>query len=106
MYRYIIIVFAMAAGISPVTFADTLIIDRIPQEKLVNMPQKGMSKNQVTVQFGEPLLKHASVGTPPITRWDYQNFTVYFEYNHVITSVVIKTSEQDYGPRPVSDNKP
>ena len=31
--------------------------------------------------------EHQPVGQPPITRWDYREFSVYFEYDHVINSV-------------------
>jgi hypothetical protein len=31
--------------------------------------------------------QHKPVGQPPITRWDYREFSVYFEYDHVINSV-------------------
>ena len=29
-----------------------------------------------------------TVGQPPITRWDYREFSVYFEYDHVVKSVI------------------
>ena len=44
--------------------------------------------------YGAPLQKLAPVpakGTPhhpPITRWVYPTFVVYFEYNHVVHSVI------------------
>ena len=34
-----------------------------------------------------PTTEHPSVGNPPITRWDYREFSVYFEHTHVINSV-------------------
>lgn len=52
-----------------------------------HLPQRGQSQASVLHQHGEPIKRHASVGQPPITRWDYPEFTVYFEYNHVINSV-------------------
>jgi len=51
-------------------------------------PDNGMTMNQVEKQFGPPTKKMAAVGTPPITRWVYPNYTVYFEKNLVIYSVV------------------
>ena len=36
---------------------------------------------------GAPSRRHAAVGQPPITRWDYPGFSVYFEYDKVINSV-------------------
>jgi hypothetical protein len=54
----------------------------------VEVPKMGLSKSQVTARFGEPSEVRGPVGTPPITRWVYAQFTVYFEGDHVIHSVV------------------
>lgn len=52
-------------------------------------PSKGESKAGVLQQFGEPLQRIAARGEPPISSWKYSEFTVYFEYEHVIHSVLI-----------------
>jgi len=52
-----------------------------------NLPQKGQSKRAVLERFGLADEEHKPVGQPPITRWDYREFSVYFEYDHVINSV-------------------
>ncbi|HEY1029620.1 MAG TPA: phosphodiesterase [Pseudomonas sp.] len=52
-----------------------------------NLPRKGESKRSVLERFGLADEEHAPVGQPPITRWDYREFSVYFEYDHVINSV-------------------
>jgi hypothetical protein len=41
----------------------------------------------VEKQFGAPTTRHPTVGKPPITRWDYPNFSVFFEGDRVIDSV-------------------
>lgn len=51
-------------------------------------PTRGMSMAKVEQQFGMPEQKHAAVGEPPIIRWEYANFSVFFEHNLVIHSVV------------------
>ena len=51
-------------------------------------PARGMSMSQVENQFGPPREKYPAVGQPPITRWDYDNYSVFFEYQHVLHSVV------------------
>ncbi|MEQ8231331.1 MAG: phosphodiesterase [Gammaproteobacteria bacterium] len=51
-------------------------------------PVRGMSEEAVLAQFGEPLSMTPPVGTPPISRWHYPDFTVYFEHHTVIHSVV------------------
>ena|SRR5690554_5498196 len=53
----------------------------------IAMPKHGDSQQQVIRRFGEPVVRKAAVGQPPITRWDYSGFSVYFEYNTVINSV-------------------
>jgi len=51
------------------------------------MPHRGMTMEQVKQSFGEPKKKIAPVGKPPITRWVYDGFIVYFEDGHVIHSL-------------------
>lgn len=53
----------------------------------VDMPAKGMSKERVKSLFGEPLEEVPAKGQPPISRWKYQEFTVYFDSNTVIHCV-------------------
>ncbi len=52
------------------------------------LPQRASTMDQVKMQFGDPMDTKPAVGDPPITRWEYANFTVFFEYNRVIESVV------------------
>ncbi|HDY84600.1 hypothetical protein LCGC14_1372750 [marine sediment metagenome] len=51
-------------------------------------PVRGMSMDLVTQKFGQPEQKTSAVGQPPISRWIYQDFVVFFESNIVIDSVV------------------
>ena len=44
--------------------------------------------DQVASKFGAPVTKVPAVGNPPISRWEYPGFVVYFEHEHVIHSVV------------------
>lgn len=52
------------------------------------LPKLGESKHAVLERYGLADEEHAPVGKPPITRWDYREFSVYFEYDHVIDSVL------------------
>ncbi len=52
------------------------------------MPRRGMSMEQVTQHFGKPESTVAAVGSPPISRWNYDGFIVYFENNRVINSLM------------------
>lgn len=53
----------------------------------IDMPTQGMSKERVKGLFGEPLEEIPAKGQPPISRWKYQEFTVYFDNNTVIHCV-------------------
>lgn len=55
-----------------------------------DMPKKGQSMQQVEKKFGAPKEKVGPIGTPPISRWIYPGYTVFFEHKHVIHSVVDK----------------
>lgn len=54
----------------------------------IDRPAKGMSMKTVEAKYGAPQDRHDAVGNPPITRWDYPLFTVYFEHEYVIHAVV------------------
>jgi len=42
----------------------------------------------VEAKFGVPATRHEAVGEPPISRWDYHGYTVFFEKDRVIHTVV------------------
>jgi hypothetical protein len=46
-----------------------------------------MSQARVEANFGTPQSRVSPVGDPPITRWEYESFVVFFEYDKVIHSV-------------------
>ena len=51
-------------------------------------PTRGMSQSSVEARYGAPASKRAPVGEPPISRWEYPNMIVYFEYDRVIHAVL------------------
>lgn len=77
---------ALAAGTAA---ADTLVVDGKVQlaPATQELPRRGSSMTTVEGRFGAPRARHAAVGQPPITRWDYETFSVYFEYQHVLHTV-------------------
>ena len=82
-----------ALWIPTATRADTLLIERLEGEASQTVPNRGSSMAQVRARFGEPAETRAPVGGdrprhPPITRWVYSDFTVYFERDRVIDSVL------------------
>ena len=54
----------------------------------MEIPVRGMHMDQVAIMYGKPASVKPPVGEPPITTWEYANYTVYFEYSYVIQSVV------------------
>lgn len=86
--------------------ADVLLIERVEAQKNVELPKRGELMNQVEKRFGKPAMMHPAVGggspqQPPITRWDYAEFSVYFENNHVVNSVLKHSSKYETGPKAV-----
>jgi hypothetical protein len=66
---------------------------KVQQEQHMNLPTRGMTMDQVKREYGAPLKVLATRGgsskyQPPIHRWEYPKYIVYFEYKHVIHSVL------------------
>jgi len=58
----------------------------------VALPARGTSMAQVEARFGAPAERDAAVGQPPIARWVYPSFVVYFEYSHVVHAVALRAT--------------
>lgn len=73
-------------------------------------PGKGMSKTEVEQLFGAPISSHGPVGTPPISRWQYAEYTVIFEYDHVVHTVLKHKPKAPIGgettAEPAPESKP
>lgn len=54
----------------------------------IERPLGGMSKEEVKNHWGEPDSVREAVGSPPISSWVYKDFTVYFEGDTVLHSVM------------------
>jgi hypothetical protein len=98
---------AMALGLLSALpcLADTLLIQRAQVASKADLPKRGSSMAQVEARYGAPQEKFAAVGggsvhTPPITRWQYASFSVYFENSHVVDAVLTKASALEIGPAP------
>jgi len=52
-----------------------------------NQPIRGTNSHNVFLKFGSPYQELKPIGNPPISRWVYDHFTVYFENDKVISSV-------------------
>jgi hypothetical protein len=86
-YRYLLLAAVFFSGLAA---AETVAVDNgiAVKESDVATPTRGMTMDQVANKFGSPVTKIPAVGRPPISRWQYPGFVVYFEANHVIHSVV------------------
>lgn len=60
---------------------------------MIKTPDRGMTMEQVTEEFGKPSSVLQPVGDPPITRWIYPEFTVHFENQYVIHAVIKKHNQ-------------
>ncbi|HXL97765.1 MAG TPA: hypothetical protein VN925_05275 [Steroidobacteraceae bacterium] len=58
------------------------------RESDIARPSRGMTMHAVEAKFGAPQQRHEAVGEPPISRWDYHGFRVFFEKDRVIHAVV------------------
>ena len=102
------LILALAAALAtPLASADTLLIQRATVAQKQDLPRRGASMAQVEARYGAPQQKFAPVGgggprTPPITLWQYETFSVYFENSHVVDAVLAKASPLEIGPAPVT----
>lgn len=90
---HIFLALVLGALLTAPVHAEVLLIDAIKQEPTnasdgLPRPTRGMTMQQVRAKFGEPSKAYPWVGDPPITRWDYPGYSVYFEREYVLNTVV------------------
>ena len=86
----VIALVALVGGFAGIAGADTLDMrgtDSASRFEDSGKPTRGMSQARVEANFGTPQSRVSPVGDPPITRWEYGDFVVFFEYDKVIHSV-------------------
>jgi len=74
-----------------------------------DLPERGMTMHRVEQKYGKPLKTLEAEGKPPITRWIYREFTVYFEGRYVIHAVVnhhVGSPEEEKAADGTADTKP
>jgi len=81
-------VLALLFGVLGTVNAQTLDMEGVASGSDGARPSSGMTAASVESTFGAPDAKVAPVGDPPITRWEYKDFVVFFEYDRVIHTVV------------------
>jgi hypothetical protein len=69
--------------------ADTLLVEGVSAARatVAERPARGSNMVSVEARFGAPASRSGAVGEPPITRWDYADFVVFFEFDHVVHTV-------------------
>ena len=89
MRKIVCITLLAALAAAGAARADTLIVEGLDQAQATagERPARGMTMDKVAAKWGAPAAKDAAVGQPPITRWEYPGFVVFFEYDHVIHAV-------------------
>jgi hypothetical protein len=102
-YRTLVLAAALASGLPGLaqsSRAETVATDNgiAVKQSEVSTPTRGMTMNQVASKFGAPVTKVPPVGKPPIARWEYPGFVVYFELDHVIHSVVTAPTPSTSAP--------
>ncbi|MFT7223500.1 MAG: hypothetical protein ACI82Z_001036 [Cellvibrionaceae bacterium] len=83
------IIFSFA--VATTAFAEVVIVplgQQAADKQDIERPRQGMTKSRVEAVFGKPNSRDDAVGEPPISRWIYDGFTVYFEYDRAIHSVL------------------
>ncbi len=80
----------IACAVCATAAAETVVVDGHVQiaPTTVPHPHRGQTMQQVVRIFGAPAKRYPAIGHPPMTRWDYRDFSVYFEYTRVIHAVV------------------
>lgn len=68
--------------------ADVLLLESIEAAPAISTPQAGLNMASVRATFGEPTSEDDAIGDPPITRWNYPEYSVFFEYDLVLHSVI------------------
>ena len=83
----IVLAFMLALTFQTVS-ADVLIIDEVRQSGRMELPRNGQNKTAIEAKFGAPIQKQSAVGDPPISSWKYDTYSVYFEYDLVLFTVL------------------
>jgi hypothetical protein len=83
----IVLAFMLSFAFNAAT-ADVLIIDEVRQAGRMELPKNGQNKATVEARFGTPVSKSGPVGDPPISSWKYDTYSVYFEYDLVLFTVL------------------
>jgi hypothetical protein len=94
----------LLSAMSP-AHADTLLIQHAQMAQSIPHPARGMSMAAVEKKFGAPTQKLEPRGGqkpqwPVINRWQYAQYTVYFDRGRVVDVVLNQATPEEIGPAP------
>ena len=95
MGRLFAVIFTTAI-IAQASFAEVIKIPigaQAADNQHLQLPRNGQSRESVQNEFGAPEAMNDAVGEPPISSWQYRDYIVYFEYDHVLHSVLKHTAK-------------
>ena len=84
------ILLSVSLAFSAMAQGDVLLIEPVREVGMMDVPVNGMRMNEVESRFGAPTSRGAPVGDPPITRWVYEHWSVFFEYDRALFTVLHK----------------
>ncbi|HEX7342311.1 MAG TPA: hypothetical protein VF269_08570 [Rhodanobacteraceae bacterium] len=111
MFKLVLAVAAMTLATTAYAAPQTtpnghLLLNRVQQEQGMHLPTRGMTRAEVLHRYGKPLRKLQPRGGdtklhPVIYRWEYARYIVYFEYDHVIHTVLNTPAGNNRHPQKV-----
>ena len=91
--RSLMLVLGLALLAGGPAAADVLLMEGIQSAPAIDVPRNGITMAKVRQQYGAPQAEHPAVGEPPISRWDYAGYSVFFEHDLVIHSVIHRQAQ-------------
>ena len=76
------------AGAASAEVIKVPIAQQAQEMQSIEKPRLGMKQDDVQAKFGDPLDWSGPVGEPPITRWEYADYYVFFEHDIVLHTVL------------------
>jgi len=90
MNKFVFLIVSILS-LSQVAQAETIQISvskQSPSMQAVDRPSNGMNKKDVELKYGPPQEITGAVGNPPISMWIYNDYSVYFENDLVLHTVL------------------
>lgn len=83
-----VLLLSLCTGAVPAQMLSIPVGQQAPELQGISVPKRGMSQAEVEAQFGAPQARGEAIGQPPISRWEYADYDVYFEQDRVLHTVL------------------